>query len=209
MIDLSDLEAKARAATQGECLNCGGMTFERVHVRQPDGRFAPGDAVRCVNCKTVFSDRIVAAQPSVVLGLIARVRELEAGAGEPVWSVDYTDGERKQPWHIGLWVDRKDAEAHASASPGSTITPLYAAPPSHAALHERVRELEEALRDAQKELFEAADKFNVIHHNHPGALADKGSASYMAEDKAFCAELSDRMIAAAVRARTALGGSNG
>ena len=73
----------------------------------------------------------------------------------------------------------------------------------------RVRELEGALRDAQNELFEAADKFNVIHHNHPGSAADLGIGKYQAEDKAFCAELSDRMMAAADRARTALGGSNG
>jgi uncharacterized Zn finger protein len=70
------------------------------------------------------------------------------------------------------------------------------------ALLDRIEELEGALRDADAELLEAADKFNVIHHNHPGKAVSK----YQEQDKQFCASLSDRMMAAHSRARKALSG---
>jgi hypothetical protein len=56
--------------------------------------------------------------------------------------------------------------------------------------------LRKSLHSASEALLEAADKFNVIHHNHPGSAADAGFSTAQAEDKAFCAELSDRMLAA-------------
>lgn len=74
---------------------------------------------------------------------------------------------------------------------------------SQAAEIERLRG---ALKMAHEELFEAADKFNVIHHNHPGAAADKGIGRYQAEDKEYCAKYSDRAAEAARRARSSLNG---
>ena len=74
---------------------------------------------------------------------------------------------------------------------------------SQAAEIERLRD---ALKEAHGELFEAADKFNVIHHNHPGAAADKGIGRYQAEDKEYCAKYSDRAAQAARRASAALNG---
>ena len=57
-----------------------------------------------------------------------------------------------------------------------------------------------ALEDAIRELDEAADKFHVIHCNHPGERAGRAQG----EDKAFCATMSDRMRAARDRARVGL-----
>lgn len=57
-----------------------------------------------------------------------------------------------------------------------------------------------ALEDAVRELDEAADKFHVIHCNHPGERAGRAQG----EDKAFCATMSDRMRAARERVRLGL-----
>ena len=73
-IDLDDLEAKARAATNGYWfiydvdLGVSYIDSDAVPATQPPLAkiYAANDAAY-----------IVAAQPSVVLGLIARVRELE------------------------------------------------------------------------------------------------------------------------------------
>lgn len=69
----------------------------------------------------------------------------------------------------------------------------------------REAELEAALRDAQSELAEAADKFWVIHCNHPGERTGRAQG----EDKAFCATMADRMQAAHGRARLALNPTHG
>jgi hypothetical protein len=63
----------------------------------------------------------------------------------------------------------------------------------------QIASLEAALNDAAGELDEAADKFWVIHCNHPGARCGRGQA----EDKAFLATMHDRMAAAVRRARSA------
>jgi hypothetical protein len=61
--------------------------------------------------------------------------------------------------------------------------------PAVAALIARNAELENALTIAGNELDEASDKFNVIHHNHPGKIC--GTAQE--QDKQFCAAMRDRM----------------
>lgn len=58
----------------------------------------------------------------------------------------------------------------------------------------------EALEKAQTELLEAADKFWVIHCNHPG----KHVSDRQEEDKQFLSEMYERMSNAADEAHTAL-----
>jgi hypothetical protein len=70
-------------------------------------------------------------------------------------------------------------------------------PPLPSAREER---LAKALRAAQGELAEAADKFWVIHCNHPGEVCGRAQG----EDKAFLATMSKRMQAASVSAVAAL-----
>lgn len=102
-----------------------------------------------------------------------------------------------------IWTKVEKIRAKQAAKPTGSALPVAAPHPSPVS-EEMVEEVKRALIDARTELFEAADKFSVIHHNHPGAAADKGIGKYQAEDKAFCAELSDRMTAAASRARATL-----
>lgn len=64
-----------------------------------------------------------------------------------------------------------------------------------------VEELREALQFAIKELFEAGDKMNVIHHNHPSDYGFKNkqtlAAQHQREDKEHLAHWSDRAFNAA------------
>lgn len=38
--------------------NCGCRTFVRVEEREPNGKFAPGPFIRCVNCKCTYKQPI-------------------------------------------------------------------------------------------------------------------------------------------------------
>ena len=85
MNDLSDLEAKARAATQGEWSVLTSSLDSTRSIMAGDPAFF---LARChkspVSDATANAAYIVAAQPSVVLELIERIRDAEAKAGEPV-----------------------------------------------------------------------------------------------------------------------------
>lgn len=130
MSQYDELEAKARAATQGEwqCLH-DDEVWQTI----------PGNLGRYIASPDKKEDAayIVAAQPSAVLGLIDRLRELEAGAGEPVaWILPGDDNESAN----GFIDARVNSE-------GEFTRPLYTAPPTHTALQARVRELEAKLAE--------------------------------------------------------------
>ena len=73
----------------------------------------------------------------------------------------------------------------------------------------RIAELEAALAAAAGELREAADKFWVIHLNHPGDGPRKEMLTRRQdEDKAFLGVMSERMVGAAKAADASLRGAN-
>lgn len=123
---------------------------------------------------------------------------------QPVaWLVRYAD-----PVEFSVHANREMALDYADGI-SSRIHPLYTADalPSPPVQPEQVVALREVLADAAKELGEAQDKFWVFHCNaptgdylRPGSLTDR----HLKEDKAFLAELSDRMGNAEKRARAAL-----
>jgi len=100
----------------------------------------------------------------------------------------------------GEWASIEDlyanAEHIANFSPANAIALLDALTAERA----RVEALTEALTAAAGELFEAEDKFWVIHRNHPGEAAGRAQG----EDKMLCAELANRMRAAKQAARKSL-----
>jgi hypothetical protein len=96
----------------------------------------------------------------------------------------------------GGGCDFSTATHIANFSPANAIALLDALTAERA----RVEALTEALTAAAGELFEAEEKFWIIHCNHPGAAAGRAQG----EDKAFCARLTDRMRAAKHAARAAL-----
>lgn len=144
MIDLADLEAKALAATRGEwSVEPHGSTRALY-----SGRHDVGHGLRLLNLDdgdwniAANAAYIVAAQPSVVLELIERVRAAEAKAAEPdAYKVSVGS-------HVDLAPTLHMAREIADPYEGAVITQLYAAPPDVSALQERVRVLEEALRVA-------------------------------------------------------------
>lgn len=80
---------------------------------------------------------------------------------------------------------------------------FYAAeadPTTILALAEWAVKLEAALVAAQSELYEGADKFWVIHCNHPGKSAGRAQG----EDKEFCSTMAERMQNAGNAARDLL-----
>lgn len=122
MIDLEDLEAKARAATQ------------------PAG-------IRGAEEPYLASEFRLIATLRVVLELIERIRAAEAKAGEPVaWEVRYGDGSL-----LTVTTKQYLAEDIAGLQEGRTIRPLYAAPVDAAALLERITQLEQARDRAHNE----------------------------------------------------------
>ena len=137
MIDLAELEAKARAATHGEWdifENLGQdeawCDWHRVGPFDMTGGKASAD--------DLF---IQAAQPRVVLELIESVRAAEAKAGEPVAleTCPSCNGSGLQLNSAGEPDDCRECK-------GDTV--VCAAPPNVSALQERVRVLEEAVRAA-------------------------------------------------------------
>lgn len=153
MIDLADLESKARAATQGEwelhgysCMVAGsvdtlsgpvlGTILRAEPCNETDG---DGRTWTCSGSQEANAAYIAAAQPRVVLELIERIRAAEGKAGEPVaWQSKLTGAVTTTPSAYDFWREDIGAE---------NITPLYAAPVDTAALAERVKTLEEALRE--------------------------------------------------------------
>lgn len=71
-----------------------------------------------------------------------------------------------------------------------------------------IEELREALQFAIQELFEAGDKMNVAHHNHPSDYGyqnkDTLGAQHRREDKEYLAHWSDRAFNAAEEIRKVL-----
>ena len=49
---LRDSEASHEQEIPGHA-ECGGKTFAKVDEKKPDGKFGPGNDLRCVNCKVV------------------------------------------------------------------------------------------------------------------------------------------------------------
>jgi len=52
------------------CQECGSKHFAQCDEEQPDGHFAPGYTLRCVECKTLdftsaYSDRIAALEAQI------------------------------------------------------------------------------------------------------------------------------------------------
>jgi hypothetical protein len=124
---------------------------------------------------------------SEVVALLERRRTNEGG--EPVaWMMTAPGCEAI------LTANMRNAEY--GAVQGWDITPLYASPSSPVA-PEGVRG---TLLFAQSELAEAADKFWVIHCNHPGKAVGRAQG----EDKEFCATMSERMTAAHKKITAAL-----
>lgn len=143
MINLAELEAKARAATQGWwSVEPHGSTRALYSGRHDVGHglrlFNLDDGDRNIAANAAY---IVAAQPSVVLKLIERIRAALASAAEPVaWEVHFSDGTL-----LTVTTKRHLAEDISGLVEGRTIRPLYAAPPDVSALQERVQVLEKAL----------------------------------------------------------------
>ena len=135
MIDLAELEAKARAATQG-----AWDVFE--NLGQDEAwcdwhRVGPFDMT---GGKASADDLFIqASRPSIVLELIERVRAAEAKTAEPVaWETcPNCNGSGLQLNSAGEPDDCRECK-------GDTV--VCAAPPNVSALQERVRVLEEALR---------------------------------------------------------------
>lgn len=126
MNDLSDLEAKARAATQGEWSVLTSSLDSTRSIMAGDPAFF---LARChkspVSDATANAAYIAAAQPRVVLELIERIRTAEAKAGEPVACGGCGNSDPAKRC-IGCMHD-------------------FAAPVDTAALAERAKTLEEAL----------------------------------------------------------------
>jgi hypothetical protein len=145
MNDLAELKSKARAATQGEW--AVNPTLAQIDAFEsspaPVCQMLWPTELRSEAQTFANAAYIAAAQPSVVLELIERIRAAEsAKAAEPVaWLIEHP--------HEGKSVDL----AHDGTRPlypadeeaGFAASPLYAAPPDVSALQERVRALEEAL----------------------------------------------------------------
>lgn len=145
MIDLAELETKAHAATQGEWSVEPHGSARALYA----GRNNERHGLRLLNLDdgdwniAANAAYIAAAQPSIVLELIERVRAAEVKMAEPVaWLIEHP--------HEGKSVDL----AHDGTRPlypadeeaGFAASALYAAPPDVSALQERVRVLEEALQ---------------------------------------------------------------
>ena len=139
MIDLAELEFKARAATKGEW-----DVFE--NLGQDEAwcdwhRVGPFDMT---GGKASADDLFIqASRPSIVLELIERVRAAEAKAAEPVAWVPTRALEKlaADGAHIGVQTVIYSCER-------SSFQPLYAAAVDVSALQKRLRVLEEALRNA-------------------------------------------------------------
>lgn len=134
MIDLAELETKARAATQGQwSVEPHGSTRAlyagRNNERHGLRLLNLDDGDRNIAANAAY---IAAAQPSVVLELIERVREVEAQTAEPVaWETcPNCNGSGLQLNSAGEPDDCRECK-------GDTVV---------CALQERVRVLEEALR---------------------------------------------------------------
>lgn len=137
MVNLAELETKAIAATQGEWSvephgSARALYAGRNNERHGLRLLNLDDGDRNIAANAAY---IVAAQPSIVLELIERVRAAEAKVAEPV-----------------AWILPGDDTAHDDGSidalifsQGEFTRPLYAASPDVSALQERVRVLEEAL----------------------------------------------------------------
>jgi FtsZ-binding cell division protein ZapB len=89
------------------CPECGCHSFARIDERKPDGRFAPGPMIRCVNCKRVFAS--------------GPVSEGEASA----YLIEYSRG--------GFALVRRGQPCPPTAD-GYTTTPLYTLPEAAALL---------------------------------------------------------------------------
>ena len=194
MIDLADLEAKARAATHGEWSVLTSRLDSTRSIMAGDPAFF---LARChkspVSDATANAAYIVAAQPSVVLELIERIRAAEAKAGEPVaWRYE-TDAE-----HIAR--DMKEGR-FPERSPKQQVPPFHAAPVDTAALVERVKTLEEALRSTLAAL--VATTSLLVRADQERVRPSRAVAS----DAMFRQMLKD-YDNATIAARTALGGSN-
>lgn len=116
MIDLADLEAKALAATQGEW-ETWEIAGSRTDVRTVG---ANGRSLLIADGldTTLAEDEanaayIAAAQPSVVLELIERIRAAEAKAGEPVAATHRhkRNGKKYVSVGVGIWTDMDRSRA--------------------------------------------------------------------------------------------------
>lgn len=143
MIDLAELETKARAATHGQWnVEPHGSTRAlyagRNNERHGLRLLNLDDGDRNIAANAAY---IAAAQPRVVLELIERVRAAEVKAGEPVAleTCPSCNGSGLQLNSAGEPDDCRECK-------GDTV--VCAAPPNVSALQERVRVLEEAVRAA-------------------------------------------------------------
>lgn len=160
MIDLAELEAKARAATQGEWkyrpnpyddwgVIRGGNPTEDGRLwyiaRAASGRWMNDDekaAHRSANTDPYHANAayIVAAQPGIVLELIERVRAAEAKAGEPTEAM-ITAGAAE----VRLGIAEKWSAEVIASEVHDAMQATRPATVDVSALQERVRVLEEAL----------------------------------------------------------------
>jgi hypothetical protein len=145
MIDLAELETKARAATQGQwSVEPHGSTRAlyagRNNERHGLRLLNLDDGDRNIAANAAY---IAAAQPRVVLELIDRVRAAEAKAGEPVAleTCPSCNGSGLQLNSAGEPDDCRECK-------GDTV--VCAAPPDVSALQKRVRVLEEALQKIER-----------------------------------------------------------
>ena len=142
MIDLAELKTKARAATQGEWEGEPDPSGHFVSVTGAGWR-----SWACTFRSPHDAAYIVAAQPSVVLELIERVRAAEAKAGEPTEAMITAGAAEVRLGIAEKWSAEVIASEVHDAMQATRPAPVdTAAPPDVSALQERVRVLEEALR---------------------------------------------------------------